>query len=433
MLCATAGVLSVNVFWDSLYLTGIVLGSPFLTYRLIKSPEYRDGISEKIGFVPRRRGDKKCVWIHGVSVGEVIASQPLINAMRSEQDDVEVLLTTTTTTGYQVAQHKQPQLSVHYFPLDFSFIAQRVIRRFRPSVIVLMELELWPNFLIEASRLNVPVIVVNGRISEKSFNIYRGSWKFLARALNSIKCYSVQTQQYADRLVELGIPPETVVVTGNMKYDAVISSVPENPGGERTALGIAPDEIVFTAGSTHASEEEAAVDAWQAARKAAEAPVRLIVVPRHPPRIPEVLEMLNSKGLGAVRKSRIKGSLEKDTVIVGDTMGEMMKIYAASDIVFIGGSLIPHGGQNMIEPVACKKATLWGPHTHNFTETVEQLAEAKGGITLKDKSQLAADVARLACDDRERERLARSGYEVIRDRLGATRRNLEIIRSFIPG
>jgi len=419
----------VGVFWDMLYLSGLVIGSPLLAYRMFTSQKYREGLPEKLGYVPRRTGEDGCIWIHGVSVGEVIAARKLIDTIQAEWDDVELLLTATTNTGHGVACRNHPALSVHYFPIDFSFVVRRAFERYRPSLVVLMELELWPNFLMEATRLDVPVVVVNGRISEKSYRIYKRVWPFLRPSLESIECYAVQTQTYAQRLYRLGIPPEKVEVTGNMKYDAVKASVPENPAAERAALGIGARELVFTGGSTHPGEEEAVIEAWRAAENASGKPVRLIVVPRHPERIDDVVALLKNKGLRVIRKSRITGKLKKGWAIVGDTMGEMMRIYSASDIVFVGGSLIPHGGQNMLEPVACRKATLWGPYTHNFTETVEQLAGAHGGITVKTAEQLAAQVARLAADADARAHLAGNGYAVLDQKLGATARNVSLLRA----
>jgi len=418
----------VTIVWDLLYLTGLIMGGPLFVYRAIMGKKYRAGLGQKLGFVPRRPDAKKCVWLHAVSVGEIIAARTLVNAIQSELDDVEVLITTTTNTGNGVARRNHPDLPVHYFPIDFSFVVRRVLQRFNPSLIVLMELELWPNFLTEADRQGIPVVLVNGRISAKSYWVYKRSWPFLARALKVMDGFSVQTPTYARRLRKLGIPTEKILVTGNMKYDAVIRTVPESPVAERAALGIGSEELVFTAGSTHSGEEGAAFGAWRAAEQAAGGPVRLVVVPRAPERVKEVIRLLKGKGVEPVRKSEIQGPLAPGQVVVGDTMGEMMKIYSASDIVFVGGSLIPHGGQNMLEPAACGKAVLWGSSTENFTEAVGVLMTAGGGIRVRDADELAQQVSALACDAKERERLGRAAKAALHNKLGATEKNLDLVR-----
>ena len=419
------------VIWDLIYLMGLILGAPLLIYKMIVSDKYRRGIGQKLGLLPLLRKKGKRVWIHGVSVGEIIAAGSLVRAIQAEMPEVEILLTVTTNTAFAVARRNHPGLPVHYWPLDFSFVIRRAINRFAPDVVALMELELWPNFLTEAQRARVPVLLVNGRISSKSYYVYRRSRPFLARSFKTIGAFSVQTEAYARRLRKLRVDPSKIFVTGNLKYDAVAATVPADPAAQRERLGIAAGELVFTAGSTHPGEEEAVANAYLAARKTAGVPMRLIVVPRAPQRLQEVKRLLEAKGISTVFKSAISGPLEPETAIIVDTMGEMMKVYSASDIVFVGGSLIPHGGQNMLEPAACGKAVLWGPRTHNFTESVKLLLDAHGGLCVADAAALKRETVRLACDPAERARMGLAASEAIRTRLGATRRNLEILRELL--
>jgi len=421
----------LTIVWDLLYLTGLVVGAPFLAYRMFATEKYRRGLSEKLGFVPRREGPGPRIWIHGVSVGEIIAARSLIKAIQTQIPQADLLITVTTNTGHAVARRNHPDLPVYYWPLDFSFITRRVLDRFAPDVVVLMELELWPNFLTEARRMGIPVALANGRISAKSYYVYKRSWPFLKRSLVGINLFAVQTDLYAKRLLDLGIPPAKVHITGNMKYDAVAATVPSDPAAERAELGIGPEELVFTAGSTHPGEEAGVVDAYRAARQATAEPVRLILVPRAPERVGEVRDLVESKGLSTVFKSAITGYVPREAVIIGDTMGEMMKIYAASDIVFVGGSLIPHGGQNMLEPAACGKAVLFGPHTENFREAVELLIGTEAAVRVADAEALSREVRRLAADAATRQRLGAAASAAVKTRLGATQRHLELIQGLL--
>jgi 3-deoxy-D-manno-octulosonic-acid transferase len=326
--------------------------------------------------------------VHAVSVGELLQIRPLLEALRERHPQYDVVVTYTTKTAAEIAAKELPDYYHCYSPLDLSWIVANFFRVLNPALIVLVELELWPNWLMHAGRAGVPVLLANGRISEKSFaNYQRFKW-LLQLAYDAITVWAMQDEAYAERarvLSAIGnrqsaigssddsrspIPDSRVAVTGNLKYDSLKSE----PDADRVAyfrkaFNISTDQRVLVCGSTHPGEHEALIAMLPRLG------CRTVIVPRHPERYESVREILTKAGIPWRNRSEL--SPEKpagaDDVILLDTVGELAGVYGIADVVFIGGSLIPHGGQNMMEPVALGKATLFGPHTHNFKATVREL------------------------------------------------------------
>jgi 3-deoxy-D-manno-octulosonic-acid transferase len=311
------------------------------------------------------------------------------------------------------------------FPVEPGFIVERFLRRVRPVAVVLVELEIWPNFLRAANRQGIPVAVVNGRITERSYRSYR-RFKNLLPQFNRISLYGVQGEEYARRFLALGVAPERVLWTGNVKADS-LGDGPVEPGAElRALLGGAPGQLVLTAGSTHADEELQVARAWR--EHAPE--LRLVLVPRHPPRAAEVVEALRAEGVSVQRLSSLRAGEPPDPTrpALVDTIGELERVYGLSDLVFVGGTLVPHGGQNMLEPASQGRPVLHGPYVDNFLLEARLLREAGGSVGVEDAAELGELLAGLAADEPRRRSMAAAGLEVVRGQKGATARTLEALR-----
>jgi 3-deoxy-D-manno-octulosonic-acid transferase len=413
------------------FLLGLCVYSPVLLWRSIIDARYRRSFRQRMGRVRIESSGKPIVWIHGVSVGEIKAAANIIARLRADRPDLQIVLSSTTPNGHQVAKQDHPDLQVMFYPLDFGPWPARALDRIRPRCVLLMELEIWPNFLQAAARRGVPVAIINGRISEKTFHGYRRA-KGMLPQLDRIRLFCVQDGAYQRRLLDLGVDPETVVVTGNMKYDSVVMGGFEQDG-ERLRRWLARDgRLVLVAGSTHADEEVLVCQTVRA--HAASRSMRVVVVPRHPERSASVVDALRAVGLVAVRWSETNGGsspLPEDAVLVVDTIGQLQKFYAACDIAFVGGSLIPHGGQNMLEPAAQGRAVVFGSHTTNFRTDVELLLRERAAISVADATELGTVVAALCEDPIARHALGERARSVIASNRGATVRTLERLQSML--
>jgi 3-deoxy-D-manno-octulosonic-acid transferase len=304
-----------------------------------------------------------------------------------------------------------------------------------PQAVVLMELEIWPNFLLSTSETEVPVLLVNGRISKKSFRRYGVLQRVIPEPMDRIMMYCVQTQTYARRFLRLGVRPGRVHVTGTMKFD----NISTDGAGEARArmveeLRLEPGDRVLMAGSTHPSEEDALLGVFERLRE--EFPeYRLIVVPRHPERLDEVESRLRRRGAEVVRKTTLTSGATPPgrPVVLVDTMGELARLYAVGDIVFVGGSLIPHGGQNMMEPAGLGRPVVFGPHIGNFQESVDILLDARAAIRVADREELTKVVLELAGDPKRARRMGERAREVVVQNKGASQRIMDLIRPYFDG
>ncbi len=383
--------------------------SPMLLWRIVVRGKYRTGWREKLlGQVQRRAGDRPCLWFHAVSVGEVLQLEPVLKELRDRRPAVEFVISTTTPTGRSVAEAKFPRERVCYFPLDFSWAVREAVARLRPTAIVLVELELWPNFILHARRSGIPVALINGRLSERSFRGYRRLRPLVSRLLGGLQAIAVQNSTYAERFLELGAARQQLSITGSIKFDRVVSNRRNPKTLElRAAFAIGESEPVFVAGSTQESEEEAAIDAYLAVRASFPA-LRLILVPRHKERFEDVARLVESRGLPLCRRSSASNAaLRHDSraVLLLDTLGELSACWGLADVAFVGGSLTNRGGQNMIEPAGYAAAVLFGPNTRNFRDVVERLLSVDAARVVHNGAELTAAVADcLAHPERARAR-----------------------------
>lgn len=427
------------ILMNIIYCIAIVLYSPKILYRMWFHKRYRGGWDQRMGRMQRLHPEKRCIWIHAVSVGEVNAISTLVSRIKQELPDYELVISSTTDTGLARAQSLYAAgYSVFYFPFDLSWVMRRAFNRLQPDLILLMELEVWPNLARIAAERSIPVVVVNGRLSDKSFPRYQRI-RFLVKGMfRRVSLVLAQTRQYADRFISLGCDPGRVIVTSSLKYDTAQTQGPVS-GADRLAVQInLGAEPLWIAGGTGPGEEKIALDAFLRLRKQPGLEnLRLAIVPRKPERFDEVASLIEQTGFGYVRYSKLKTDdsvvQDKPVVILGDTMGDLKKFYAVATVVFVGRSLVPMGGSDMMEPAELGKCTLFGPHTFNFRQTVEVLLEGKGAIEVKDEEDLYRSVLQCLTDSAFASRIAESGQKIIRQNQGATTRTIEAIKRLLNG
>lgn len=429
------------------YLSLAALTWPWFVYKYATTGKYRAGIGQRLGGLPARADQRKSIWVHAVSVGELLQIKPLLKALRERYPEYDVVVTYTTKTAAEIAARDLADYYHCYSPLDFSWVVAKFFRVLDPALIVLVELELWPNWLAAARQRGVPVLLANGRISAHSFGSYRRFRWLLQGAYNAISIWAMQDEAYAERARALSRVPspasrvnstdaghgtrdtaQAVVVTGNLKHDSLKFEPDAIKAAHfRTAFGILPDQRVLVCGSTHPGEHEQIIEMLP--RLAC----RVVIAPRHPERQEEVRRLLSKAGLPWANRSALSPGKPagRNDVIVLDTVGELAAMYAIADVVFIGGSLIPHGGQNMAEPIALRKATLFGPHTHNFKATVRELKECGGAIEVQSVQQLEHEIRRLLADASARDKVGQTGRTRLLAGRGALGRHLALIERLL--
>jgi len=423
---------------DAMYFVAALAVSPVFLYRLIRYGRYRTGWDQKFGAVTRRYPQKKCIWVHAVSVGEVNAAQTLIAEMEKQFGDFEIAISTTTDTGFARAEKLFGRTrAVFYFPFDFSWVTRRAFRRLDPSVCLLMELEVWPNFVFTAHERGVPVLVVNGRISDRSFARYHRIRGLTRQFFGKLDLVLAQTQEYAERFRELGCPADRVIVTSSLKYDtAQVADAVEGADALAGKLNLA-DERLWVAGGTGNDEEKIILDVYRSlVQDERFSDVRLAIVPRKPERFNEVAQLIEQAGFPLVRYSQLKNStglaaVNGRPVILGDTMGDLRKFYSLATVVFVGRSLVPMGGSDMMEAAALGKCTMFGPHTFNFRQTVEALLNGGGAILVADGNDLLGQMKKCLSEPEYAAKIAQAGQAVIKQNQGATARTMEALGTLL--
>jgi 3-deoxy-D-manno-octulosonic-acid transferase len=365
-------------------------------------------------------------WVHAVSVGESAAAVPLVEAIHRRWPELGIVVSTITPTGARIVADRLAGTAVHrYFPLDLPGPVRRALEAARPRFFIAIETELWPNFLRALACRRIPSMIANGRISDRSFRRYlRVRW-LMRRVLADVSVFAMQSEEDARRIVALGAPPSRVVVTGNLKSDLVPEPEPADAAW-RERLGLGTTDRLWIAGSTHRGEEAIVLDAFLRAR-ARYPGLSLLLAPRHPERAAEVEDLIRERGLTPARRSRSADGRAPGAVVILDTVGELAALYGLAEVVFVGGSLVPIGGHNVLEPAMRGKPVLYGPHTSNFREGAERLQRSGGGIVVKDGLELERELS-LLLEDRE---LARRTGDAARaafaGRAGAVHATLELI------
>jgi len=387
-------------------------------------------VRARLGYGQRAASATRAGWVHAVSVGETIAATPIVEGLRRLYPDLPLVVTTVTETGARIARERFAGLAAHrFFPLDLPGAARRVADSINPAFLICMETELWPNMLRLLATRGVPVMIANGRLSDRSFRRYRLVGRWMRPMLQHVRVFGMQSAEDARRVIALGAHPERVVVTGNVKNEAL----PESGGAAdlwHRLLGLGPEQPVWVAGSTHRGEEELVLEAHAAAAERFPE-LALVLAPRHPERVPEVLALVRERGVPVVRRSELPRLGTTGAVIVLDTVGELAQLYTIADVVFVGGSLVPAGGHNMLEPALRRKPVLFGPHTTNFRDAAALVTSSGGGLVVTDGPALTRELVRLLGDAPLRDAMGAAGYDAVAARHGAVRETLALVSRFL--
>jgi len=412
------------------------IATPFILLRLlwraIAAPAYAKRWSERFAFFTPLTTNKKVIWFHTVSVGEFIAALPLIRLLQM-RDDVQLVITTTTPTGSERVRASLGESVFHvYAPYDLPDVIARFIHRTNPSLFLIMETELWPNILAACAKRNIPGVLVNARMSEKSARGYEKFSGLTRPMLQNLTRVLVQNKADAERFNRIGLPVANTQITGNIKFDLTLSEeVRDKAAVLKQEWSESGKKIVWIAASTHQGEDEIILDAYALCKKnPALSNLRLVIVPRHPERFNSVANLCASRGFVVSRRSeKLVGS---DTeVIVGDTMGELLLMFGASDIAFVGGSLVPNGGHNFIEPAVWQLPILSGPSVFNFAEVARLLGDV-GALTMAPSADLLAQqVELLAINPDERKKRGQAALQVANENRGALAKTLKAIESLL--
>lgn len=383
-----------------------------------KIPAYRSSWKNRFGIIEPTGSDQPLVWLHAVSVGEVEASVPLVNKLLAELPGHQFLLTTVTPTGASIVKQRFTERVLHrYLPYDLPVFVKSFIDTGNPVICIIMETEIWPNLFYCCQRADIPIAIVNARLSASSFNGYRKVKKLFSETVNRTNLLVAQTEQDRKRLIELGCDTEKITVLPNMKFDLEISDqyIKE---AENRRLEIFGSRPVWLAASTHEGEEEIILNAHELIRKTC-TDCLLILVPRHPERSDTVLALCESKGFSVIKWSQKIPCEEMSSVFLVDTVGKLKSFYPCADMAFVGGSLVKHGGQNLLEPVVMGVPVLSGPHVDNFREIAELLQQAGGLIMIKDGKDLSDGIIDLFANEVDRKSMSLNAMRVVEERRGS--------------
>ncbi len=375
-------------------------------------------------------------WIHAVSVGEVMAARPVARALKSTFPDCGIVVSTTTDTGQDAARQGVERgefAATFFFPLDFDWTVQRVFKVVQPDAGLLLETELWPNFLHLAKRRGIKVFQINGRVSDnllRQATRWRGVWKWMT---GNITAMFVRSDFDAQRLTQLGVPPSKVLLTGDVKLDGIDANADAAKERQRIRqlLGIEDTSLFWIGGSTHEGEEEMLLQAQQTLQSQCNQPLRLLIAPRHPDRVEAVLQLARDKGCAVVRRSQLSdANPEKDAIIILDTVGELAEFYAAADVAFVGGSLIKRGGHNVLEPVLVGVPVLFGPYMNNFRAAADLVQDAEVGELVNSETELADALQSWLNDASKRAQVIQNAEALLSKHQGAAQRVAEAIARY---
>jgi 3-deoxy-D-manno-octulosonic-acid transferase len=416
---------------DFVYLVVFVVLSPWLLYRLCT--EGRRDFAHRFGF-GLRDPLRSCIWLHGSSAGEVSVLRPLVATLERDHPGTPLVISAFTATGLATARKLYSRHRVVPAPADLSFVVARYLDCFKPRLLVIAESEFWPNLIGLAHARGVPVALVNGKMSDKSFRMHART-RLVPRVLAKLSVLAVQTAEHAERLRALGVERERLHVTGNMKYDLAQPGAGGKAGSAlRAALAYGDDDVVVIGGSLHDREDEALLDAYAAAR-AQRAEAALIIVPRYPADAEAVEQRARARGFAVTRKTAIDAGVAappgRSGVLVVDTVGELGRLYSAADLAFVGGSLffrgVNKGGHNLMEPAILGVPVLFGPYNFSFKETVDDLLAADAGKLVHDAGELRDAVVALVGDGDARRALGQRAQRVVEAGRGATARNYALL------
>ncbi|HWB53501.1 MAG TPA: 3-deoxy-D-manno-octulosonic acid transferase [Tepidisphaeraceae bacterium] len=420
---------------DLAYGFGLAASAPYWGLRPAARRKVFSALKQRMGDVPTRSDDRPAVMIHAVSLGEINATRSLVTQLTRRRPNLRFIISTTTETGFAQGQKlyaNNSDITLIRYPLDFSLAVNRVLDRQRPSAVVLMELELWPNFMAQCRRRKIPMVLVNGRITPRSYGRYRWIAPVTKKMFGALSATCAQDQEYAERFISLGSNPQTTHVTGTMKFDT--AEITERVAGDADlAMSLQLDRAdpLWVCGSTGPGEEEICLDVHHRLLK--DFPnLRLAIVPRKPERFDEVARLIAARGFKLLRRSSSTVEIMNRPVILGDTMGELRKFYSLANVVFVGRTLIDQGqrqrGSDMIEPAALGKPTVVGPFTDNFREVMNAFRQSNSMIEVHSADELFAATAKLL---REPGDIGKRAQRVVAAQQGATAKHADIVFGLI--
>jgi 3-deoxy-D-manno-octulosonic-acid transferase len=431
----------VYLLYSIATLIALVVLSPYFLYQALRHNKYVGSFGQRLGYLPvsfNLDGDES-IWVHAVSVGEVLAARPVISELKRRYPSLRLFLSTTTLSGQQLARRSVSDVdAVFYFPFDWTFTVRRTLALVKPRLFVMVETEIWPNLLRECRRQGIRTVVINGRISFRSFPRYRLVRPLFRRVLDHVDRFCVQGEETASRLVALGADPARITVTGSLKFESLHATAPLTPGrgAERVLrfFRVSPHRPVLIAGSTSKGEEEAIINAFNRIRSSSvSANALLILAARHPERFDEVERLCRREGLSTVRRTELAIDAEpKADAVILDTIGELAQLYQVATAVFIGGSLVPLGGHNLLEPAVHGKPIVFGPHMENFREIAEAFVANDAAVQVRNERELVDTLLALMHDPVRRARLGAAARALVEANRGARDKTLAVIATLLP-
>jgi 3-deoxy-D-manno-octulosonic-acid transferase len=422
-----------SFFYSAALAVGTLVSLPYWLFQMAFRGKYRKGFLERLGRVPARlrlpRAEEKVVWVHAVSVGEVQAITGLVEFLRSDPGRFRIFVSTTTDTGQALARKVFGDESVFYFPMDFAFAIRPYLRALRPSMIVIAETEFWPNFMRCAQGSGARIAIVNARISDRSWPSYHRFRWLLRRVLANIDLFLAQTNEDAARLQDIGATADRVRVAGNLKFDIGVATVPQIVQKLRKSIAANGSGPVLVCGSTVEGEEPLVLKAFEKVLVQHSRAV-MILAPRHPERFGAVAALMEAMPIRYWRRTSWNGEELSGGVLLLDTIGELNAVYALADIAFVGGSLVPRGGHNIIEPAQHGVAIVTGNHTENFRDIVK-LFQERDAVRVAGPAELSQVLMELLNNDAERKALGARAEETMRSQAGATTRAAEELRELL--
>ncbi len=413
------------ILYSALFLA--VLSSPFIAYKIYRTGKYRESLFHRLGIIIDPPGaidkDDKIIWLHAVSVGETLATIELQKKIKTAFPDYKLLFTVSTETGFTIARQKCKNAdAVSYFPMDFHFSLNRFMSGLNIKAVILTETEVWPNLLNKLKKMNIPVFIINGRISDHSYKNYLRYSFIFKPVFSMITGCMMQTKLDAERIIEAGASPQSVMVTGNIKYDEITAYINIDRRAVYEHFGYGQKDIIFVAGSVHPDEDRAVIDAYVEVKRKYPF-LKMIIAPRKFDKISGLFEYLDSRGTAYERRSLLTagGAYPSGDIMVLDTVGELVKVYSMARVVFVGGSLVNTGGHNLLEAAVFKKPVLFGPHTHNFKEMSSDFLKSGAGFLIGTKEELIEKIEYLlSLDDTAYDIISEKAYNEVVKRTGAS-------------
>jgi len=426
----------MTVLYDVIFMLFAVAYLPYLLF----TGRYHKDFKQRLGVLPQDLlnvlDGKDIIWVHAVSVGEVMATRSFSEGLLEKYPSKKLVISTVTKTGNDVAKRLfGNKVTVIYLPLDISWIVNKVLNKLKPKLFVMVETEIWPNLLNALAKRKTPVVMINGRISPKSFKRYMLIKPFIKGILKKITLFCMQNNDYAKKIEAMGAPREKVRVTGNMKFDAASGMLEQaNQDILMNEIGLKSNESVFIAGSTHPGEDEIIIEVYKKLLDFFPS-LKLIIAPRHIERTPDIENLAKKLGFTPIRLSKINRDREpisdNNNILILDTMGRLSQFYSIATLVFIGGSLIQKGGQNIVEPAVLGKSIMFGPNMYNFSDITNSFLNKSAACMVKDSVELLEVSKNILNNSEKRRELGRRAKEVVRNNLGASQRNLEKLEELL--